>query len=336
VRVLEISRDPLFKSVYPQLTSWLQIGPYLEPYNEYTRLPELTRCKVAPAIIGLLFRRYDLIIFPAVRKRHPGDKLSPRKARIRYLLTYIASQPTTGRIIALLLGLEGIPHIIRDVVDDTDLAEVSLSLLPNATLYAKREVLEEQLGKRVDRRSKYGKGPLLMYLPMAFQTEEYLSVPKGEKKSDVFFAGQMNSPQREQALETLGELHCEKLRIDLPKERIPFRDYLRRMSEAWLVVSPRGYGEHCYRHYEALLMGSVPVINTPEQSVYYDLKHEKSCLFYEPTPEGLKNCIRTALADKEKLEKIAETGADLVKTVHDKKAICAALLSKVQVLDSYR
>jgi hypothetical protein len=169
---------------------------------------------------------------------------------------------------------------------------------------------------------------------MAFQTEEYLSVPRGEKKNDVFFAGQVNSPQRKQAVEVLEGLRSEKLRIDLPQERIPFKDYLRRMSEAWLVVSPKGFGEHCYRHYEALLMGSVPVINEPEQPVYYDLKHERSCLFYDPTPEGLKSCIRTALADKEKLEKIAKTGADLVKTVHNKEAICASLLAKVQMLDS--
>jgi hypothetical protein len=333
VRVLEISRDPVFKSVYPQLTSWLQIGPLLEPYNQYTGLPELTRCRAASAVICLLLRRYDLIIFPAVRERFRGDKRSPRKAKIRHLLTRLASQPTTARIITVLLGLEGITHIIRDVTDRPDLGEVSLSLLPYATLYAKRQVLVEQLGKHVGGGSK-NKGPALIYLPMAFETKVYLSVVKGEKKNDVFFAGQVNSPHRKQAVEVLEELRSEKLRIDMPQERIPFKDYLRRMSEAWLVVSPKGFGEHCYRHYEALLMGSVPVINEPERPVYYDLKHGESCLFYDPTPEGLKHCIRTALTDKEKLEKIARIGAELVKTVHDKEAICASLLAKVQMLDS--
>ena len=43
-------------------------------------------------------------------------------------------------------------------------------------------------------------------------------------------------------------------------ERIPFEDYLKQMAEFKFALSPRGWGPDCYRTWEALLVGTIPVV----------------------------------------------------------------------------
>ena len=43
--------------------------------------------------------------------------------------------------------------------------------------------------------------------------------------------------------------------------RLNFKDYLNKMSKYKFVLSLRGAGWDCHRHYEALLVGSVPIMD---------------------------------------------------------------------------
>lgn len=55
-------------------------------------------------------------------------------------------------------------------------------------------------------------------------------------------------------------------------KRKPFKDYLKEMSGYRYVLSPRGYGLDCYRTWEALLLGCIPVVETsPLDPLYEDL-----------------------------------------------------------------
>lgn len=45
-------------------------------------------------------------------------------------------------------------------------------------------------------------------------------------------------------------------------ERVEFKEYARQTASAYFVLSPKGLGPDCYRNWEALLCGSIPIIKS--------------------------------------------------------------------------
>ena len=45
-------------------------------------------------------------------------------------------------------------------------------------------------------------------------------------------------------------------------KRMEFEDYSRQTAESYFVLSPEGLGPDCYRTWEALLCGAIPIIKT--------------------------------------------------------------------------
>lgn len=73
------------------------------------------------------------------------------------------------------------------------------------------------------------------------------------------------------ARNSLPELFANNKLADIAKRK-PFKDYLKEMSEYRYVLSPRGYGLDCYRTWEALLIGCIPIVEaTPLDPLYEDL-----------------------------------------------------------------
>ena len=55
-------------------------------------------------------------------------------------------------------------------------------------------------------------------------------------------------------------------------ERLPFPEYMKQMSDFKFSLSPRGYGPDTYRTWEALMVGSIPIVHTSQlDSLYADL-----------------------------------------------------------------
>lgn len=320
-RILEVSRDPLFKAVFPEKTTWVQTGRPLEPYGRHADHAAFDRVGLTKALTGLIGRSFDFAVFPAVRARVPGDAHNRLKATSRRVLLRMSSNRLLTGAVGSILGLGSVRYMIRDVGDFPDLDEVGTAWLPDALLYSKREVLEPDLAD----------SPLaapIVYTPMPFEFEPYEGFRGIEKTTDVFYAARPFGELRRQAEAVLADLASDGLSVDKPEGRIEFSEYLERMASARLVVSPRGQGEHCYRHYEALLVGSVPVINRPLLPVHYELRHGETCLFYDPTPQGLARQIREALSDEERLQQISDRGDQLVRARHGKPAICRLLLER--------
>ena len=44
------------------------------------------------------------------------------------------------------------------------------------------------------------------------------------------------------------------------KDRIGVQEYYDYVSKSMFNVSPPGFGEDCYRHYESILLGAVPIV----------------------------------------------------------------------------
>jgi hypothetical protein len=144
-----------------------------------------------------------------------------------------------------------------------------------------------------------------------------------DKTTDVFFAGIVDgsSTVRQRGLAELIALRDRGVRVDLPEQRMPPQEFYRRCAQAWIVWSPEGLGWDCFRHYEALACGSVPVINQPPIERYRPLLHGVHALFYDPEPGALTATITSALADKDRLRTIAAAGKAHVLAHHTIAAI---------------
>jgi hypothetical protein len=144
-----------------------------------------------------------------------------------------------------------------------------------------------------------------------------------EKQADVFFAGRVegSSSLRAQGLAELTALRTRGVTVDIPEQPLPREAFYRRCASAWLVWSPEGYGWDCFRHYEALACGSVPVINAPSIERYAPLAAGEHALYYDVEPGGLTRTILEALADKPGLKDIARRGREHVLAHHTPSAI---------------
>lgn len=81
------------------------------------------------------------------------------------------------------------------------------------------------------------------------------------------FACQDTKPERQRLRKRfLHEPYCKHA------EKIEFKEYLKQMAQSCFTLSPKGLGPDCYRTWEAMLVGSIPVV-------------KRSCL--DPMYEGL-------------------------------------------------
>jgi hypothetical protein len=137
-----------------------------------------------------------------------------------------------------------------------------------------------------------------------------------EKKYDIFFRGGLKySPVRRDGKRILEKLQAEGLRVCLP-DKVSHREFLKLCSESWLVLSPEGAEWQSARHYEALLMKSVPLINYPSVRLHRPLIHGVHAFYYPPEGDLLADVIREALSDKPRLQKMAAEGRDYVLQHH--------------------
>ncbi|MPZ38839.1 MAG: glycosyltransferase [Rhizobiales bacterium] len=144
-----------------------------------------------------------------------------------------------------------------------------------------------------------------------------------DKTTDVFFAGGVEglSTVRQAGMRELAALRDRGFRIDVPEGRLPRDEFYRRCAQAWIVWSPEGFGWDCFRHYEALACGSVPLMNQPSIVRHQPLLNGIHALYYDPEPGFLTAAIEHALADKDRLRAIARDGKAHVLAHHTIPAI---------------
>lgn len=146
-----------------------------------------------------------------------------------------------------------------------------------------------------------------------------------EKKTDIFFAGQVEntSTVRSEGIVRFIRLAERGVVIDIPDGPIPRDEFQRRCAQAWLTWSPAGYGWDCGRHVEASAAGSVVVVNAPTISRYAPMRHGEQCFFYNPDEEdGLERAVTEALADKPKLAEMAVSANRHVLAHYTPDALC--------------
>jgi len=339
--ILEIGRFCLFKRVYPETTTWLHPGDTPPTGSEYSLLPPfVTRAAIPSIKRRLRDRDYQLIVyFPPGLSPHTASGLS-----FRSVLKRIGRRRSSLRatVSALLREAVGIPLVVLDMDDAESLDPANISLLDHCRAYFKREMPDDHAKLFHGARGAPGFrswSPLSLECRLAKLRPISLGLPKEriqsappvphEKTVDVFFAGKVKKCLvREQGLSFLRSL-ASKGFIVTTAEGLSLEEYLQRCARAWLVWSPEGMGRDCFRHYEAPLCWSVPVINHAPILRYRPLIDGTHCFYYDAKGDNLEQVIVRALSDKTRLLSMAEEGRAYVLAYHTHEALCRYVLSEV-------
>ena len=162
-------------------------------------------------------------------------------------------------------------------------------------------------------------------------TAKDLSSIETAKKTDVFFAGGLtNHVNRQRGLKQLESLKAKGYAIDISHERLPRQEFLTRCAQAYLVWSPEGGGWDCYRHYEAALVGSVPLMQSPAIYRYAPLMDDVHACYYCVEDDHLIWRTRQALENRDHLIEIGLAARQHVLKWHTFEALTRYVLQETE------
>jgi hypothetical protein len=341
VRILEIGEFSLFKRNLPGQTILVFTG------DNPDRLGGLDHRRFSPAMLpGLLrsLRRGDwdvVFCYPPARPLWDRRLGAPRATA--GMLHRLARFHTLG--VCVLKARFGSPLAVLDYDDETTIPAAALRLLDPCVAYFKRELPVDfakafrQSAPRyrtpgdvvTDPFFRRNAGKLRpLSASVAEDTARLALETSAAKTTDVFFAGSpSNSSVRVQGFAELAALAAQGYAIDVSPGGLSKTEYLARCSRAWLTWSPEGYGWECYRHYEASLCRSVPLLSQPTISRYRPLLDGVHALYYQPEAGSLREAIVAALADKAALAAMADAARAHALRFHTHLRSCEYILGTV-------
>jgi glycosyl transferase family 1 len=329
VRILEVGGHPFFGLVVPQQTESLWAAPKPNP----AKIPALGPRKLMRVMGKLRRREFDILVVAASQYApwHPRSFLTVlRDWHIRAPLGLFAIFA-----VHIIHRFHDVPVAVLDLSDSCLIHKHTFSLLGACKAYFKRELPSDHWltfcksgypnfpGRRWRSRRRH-RAMVDKLKPISFGAPSITfgdlplpdQIPVPEKTADIFFAGSVdaNSTVRIAGLAELDALEKEGYLIDRPMERLSPSNYFKRMAAAWIAWSPGGLGWDCGRHYEAPVVGTVPLINIPTIMRYAPLRDGEHCVLYAPEPGELARVARHALSNKMRLREIARTaGAHVIK-----------------------
>ena len=345
-RVLEIGEHALFSAAMPDITEAYFTG-YRAPYrgqNPFFGIRAFLRILRAA-------RRGDYDLIVVAPPFYPG--WSPRSFLAAFKFTVLKGRPGElwGALIspltfALLRFFPGDRMIAIDRSDSFGLPRHSFFLLDKARAFFKRELPIDHWqtlygsGHRrlpgasfrrkrrwLERIGKVRPIGLGLHSELA---DAALATGNAVKRRDLFFAGSIdgNSSVRALVPAQLAALKAAGVDVDWAEQPVPRAEFYQRCAEAWLVLSPAGLGWDCYRHIEAALCGSVPLVSAPSIDRYKPFVIGDHCIAYAPDENRLVETVIAALEDKKRLAAMAAKARDHATAHLTELAMCQALLAE--------
>ena len=201
-----------------------------------------------------------------------------------------------------------LPVAAVDLSDVPFLTPASQQWLEASSVYFKRELPFDRLflyygqrpapwrKRRLDLLSMVAK---VQGLPLGIEDEKYVDLKRRrrpEQDIDVLFAGSPTSSLRQAACAHLRRWAAgTTYRVEI-HESLAYSDYCDRMARSKVALSVSGGGWDCFRHYEAVALGSIPLMNQP----YVDATHWRGApkeVFFENTFENFESQLEALLAD---------------------------------------
>jgi len=327
LRILEIGEFSLIMTCLPEQTTLIFTGANAR------RAPALEHRSFSPTLAVEIIQKLRRGDWDLVFCHPPAQPLwDPRRGVVGglSLLTRLAFRfRTLGTYVA---RVGGIPLIVLDLNDMSSIPAPGVPLLDESLLYFKRELPLDpakalfnvaprfRTHKRVAtsrffERNRDKLQPISSGVPES--TAEIAKDLRPEKTVDVFFAGSaINSEIRRRGFEELKALRERGYVVDVSSGGLTRQEYLERCARSWLTWSPEGYGWECFRHYEASLCRSVPILSAPGILRYQPLEDGIHAHMYPARSGGLAQKIEAALSDKAALARMAERARLHVLTHH--------------------
>jgi len=243
--------------------------------------------------------------------------------------------------------------VIIDFEDEITIDRRDLQLLEECHLYFKRELAQNVWTNLQRAQPSVGEYQAMMRNPrfrrlankfrplsLGVSEEQLAEIQSADahsnsstgKRFDIFFAGTTeNSTVREAGLPWLHRLKEEGYAVYLPEQRLSRQKFHEALSASWLVWSPEGSGWDCYRHYEACLAGSVPVINYPSIRRHAPLHDGIHCFYYAIEGDDLLQKVKAALSDRPRLAEMAKAAKKHVLEHHTCERLGAYIFKESQL-----
>ncbi len=348
LRILEIGDRSLFSCTFPDNTLLLWTG-----IRKIPSAPGRRNFSIGTAWLLLKALRkgsFDLIICYPPLYNPLGLSWNMRLIG-RYLLLFPSHLFRSCGVLFLRLTTKT-PIAALDTEDTIAVNRHNFFLFPKCRVYFKRELPTDfwkvfyktahpNLPTARFRQSRFHRQCIDKLRPISLGISEekvqQIAELSPAKSFDVFFAGKLTTSHlRALGAEQLLALRAEGYTIDLAEPDLSQAEYFARCARAWLTWSPEGYGWDCFRHYEAAVCGSVPVINNPTIYRYEPLLNGIHCIYYDVEGDGLKRAIVQALSDKRRLATMAQAARDHVLSHHTHRRLCehiieTALLEELRV-----
>ncbi len=327
LRILEIGHFCPFKRTWPERVTWL--CPRGRPGK--TSVPAQTQPFVTekdlPRLEDALARdEFDLLVHLAWGV--PPCRPTPVHLFCWNFLPSRLFNPSRRLARRLIEQAPGIPLAVLDPHDAPQIDPQDFPLLDRCQAFFKRELPSDAstlFFRRADRdRARAGIPGKVHSLSLGLSPERVAAAPTSalEKTVDIFFSGRVDfPPARRRGMEQLLALRRDGIRVEIG-ERMPLSEYLERCARAWLVWSPEGFGQDCFRHYEAPLCHAVPVINRAPRIRHQPLEEGVHCFYYDAEGDDLAAVVRRALMDRDRLRTMAAAGHEHVLRHHTFEAIC--------------
>lgn len=345
-KVLEIGEFELFSSAAPEMTEAYFTG-YRAPHRK--NRPFFGARAFVRTLRAAWRGDYDLIV--VAPPFYPG--WSPISILAAMKFTVAKGRPgelwgalTSPLFFSLLRFFPGERLIAIDRSDSFGLPRHCFFLLDKAQAFFKRELPLDHwqtlygsahprlpgVGFRLKRRWQERVSrlrPISLGLDRDRAAQARASI-SAAKTHDVFFAGMIdgNSSVRALVPAQLQALKEAGLKVNWHKEPVARDEFYRHCADAWLTLSPAGLGWDCFRHIEAALCGSVPLVSTPTIDRYMPLEIGKHCLAYDPYGSGFVELVKSELEDKQRLAAMAQAAREHAAAHLTEEAICKALLKE--------
>jgi glycosyltransferase involved in cell wall biosynthesis len=325
VRILEIGHQRMCQRALPRQTTLISTHVLERGSKD---VPRLTLRGLVRLWRALRAREHDVIVV-YVEQWAPWHWKSLRRVVSLHPLSQLCK---LFAIQTLRLVKPRAPLAVVDLTEWGFIHRHNEFLLDSCSIYFKRELPVDRW--RVFRRSSPGGFPATRFrsnarnrgrvtklhpLSLGCNDDQTFDGAFPEKTCDLFVAvtGAASSTVRVEGLAEIAALRRLGVKIDMPAARLPPHEFLARMSKAWLTWSPHGFGWDCFRHYEAPLAFSVPVISAPTIVRQFPLLDGEHCFYYfADDPDGLARAVTRALADRQRLRQMAEAARALVKAHH--------------------
>ena len=329
MKILEIGFHPLLRDTFPDEVVWIDSALRWDDVRAYqkksgslmARITHLGR-QAARALSLSVSQPYDVVVARCLSTANTlGQSWAVRLSR----------SVLRGSFELLILFAARGDRVKLVIVDATDRITIhprDQRLFAHCDLYFKRELaqnlwhsLEAILpqGACPGAMSKTAQGlrmiGKLRPFSLGISAEKIRTAkPMQERRWDIFYAGsESHVPARKVLPKALAELERRGWKVCMPRERLSFEDYMDTLSESRFCCSPSGMGWDCFRHYESLSQGAIPLLDHRAIIQSHTLCDARECFYLDYQADLFSQMERVLKIDSAELDVMARSGQEVLR-----------------------